>query len=356
VPVATIEPGLIRREGRALASPLRLTVAAGTGTDLRATATDVATEAAVDLAWAAIQAEFAAVDEAMSRYREDSEVTELNRAGSLAAPSRRLVAALTAADRAGRVTGGLFDARIVGDLERLGSIGVPQARDDAGRLEPPRHTAPGQDRRSLLRRGGRRGMVSLVEPVDLGGIGKGLALRWAARRAATVLDGGFLLEAGGDIASRGLFGEARWSIGIEDPAGGAEPLAVCVLEEDQAIATSSTRIGRWLDPAGRPVHHLIDPRTGLPGGAGLTAVSVAFPDPAWAEVWSKALFLEGAAGIAAAARRRGLAAWWVNDAGGLSMTPAARQQTSWVRDEARRRGSPDGEAAAAPASTAVRRG
>jgi hypothetical protein len=92
----------------------------------------------------------------------------------------------------------------------------------------------------------------------------------------------------------------------------------------------------WLDPDGRPVHHLIDPSTGAPGGAGLAAVTVAFPDPAWAEVWSKALFLEGASGIADAARRRGLAAWWVDEAGELSMTPAARQQTGWVRAEARR--------------------
>jgi Membrane-associated lipoprotein involved in thiamine biosynthesis len=185
-----------------------------------------------------------------------------------------------------------------------------------------------------MRRDGRRGEITLLAPVDLGGIGKGLALRWAARRAATILGStGFLLEAGGDIASHGLFGDARWSIGIEDPTGGQEPVAVCVLERDQAIATSSVLVGRWLDPDGRPVHHLIDPKTGAPGGAGLAAVTVAFPDPAWAEVWSKALFLEGAVGIAAAARRRGLSAWWVDEAGELSMTPAARQQTGWVRSE-----------------------
>ena len=42
------------------------------------------------------------------------------------------------------------------------------------------------------------------------------------------------------------------------------------------------------------------PATGDPGGAGLRAVTVAGSDPAWAEVWSKALFLEG---------RRGIASW-----------------------------------------------
>ncbi|MBI2780210.1 MAG: FAD:protein FMN transferase [Chloroflexi bacterium] len=134
---------------------------------------------------------------------------------------------------------------------------------------------------------------------------------------------------------RGYRRDEPWSIGIEDPAGGADLLAVVVLDRDQAIATSSVRIGLRPGPDGRHVHHLIDPRTGLPGGAGLTAVTVAWQDPAWAEVWSKALFLEGRAGVAAEARRRGLAAWWVDAEGELSMTPAARQQTSWVRAEAR---------------------
>ena len=85
----------------------------------------------------------------------------------------------------------------------------------------------------------------------------------------------------------------------------------------------------WIAGDG-PVHHLIDPRTGEPGGAGLLAVTVAGPDPAWSEVWSKTLFLEGRAGVAALARRRGLAAWWVADDGSLEMTAAARQQTIWT--------------------------
>ena len=55
------------------------------------------------------------------------------------------------------------------------------------------------------------------------------------------------------------------------------------------------RVHAWTAADGRAVHHLVDPRTGEPGGDGLLAVTVAGPDPAWAEVWSKTLFLEGAA-------------------------------------------------------------
>ena len=58
------------------------------------------------------------------------------------------------------------------------------------------------------------------------------------------------------------------------------------------------------------------------------------PDPAWAEVWSKVLFVGGWASIAAEARSRGLAAWWVADDGRLEMTAAARALTIWVASEA----------------------
>lgn len=80
--------------------------------------------------------------------------------------------------------------------------------------------------------------------------------------------------------------------------------------------------------------HLIDPRTSEPGGNGLVAVTVAARDPAWAEVWSKALFLEGHRAIAAAACARGLAAWWIIEGGALEMTRAARVRTAWVAAEA----------------------
>jgi thiamine biosynthesis lipoprotein len=174
----------------------------------------------------------------------------------------------------------------------------------------------------------------LDEPVDLGGIGKGLALRWAAHAVERAAPGlGFLVEAGGDVVARGSDAGRAWTIAIEDPGGGVEPVATCVLGTRDAIATSSVRVGQWRDPAGRRVHHLIDPRTGEPGGEGLASVTVAWTDPAWAEIWSKSLFLEGSARIAGEARRRDLAAWWVTDGGELSMTPAARQRTTWVRSE-----------------------
>jgi thiamine biosynthesis lipoprotein len=310
------------REGRALGSPLRLTLAGGL--DARD----------VDEAWDAVTDEFARVDRAMSRFRPDSELTALHREGGrIGALSWRLERAIVTAERARRVTGGRFDPRVVRALERLGQDAPKQPWGGAIGGEP---AAGGP----LVRRSTRRAILELDAPVDLGGIGKGLALRWAAARVAAVLGDsrggvtGFLLEAGGDLVADGTVGAEPWSIGVEDPAGGSTPVAAAGLPAGWAMATSSIRLARWRSRDGTTAHHLIDPRTGQPAFGGLVAVTVAFMDPAWAEVWSKALFVEGAAGIANLARRRGLAAWWVGDDGGLSMTPAARAMTYWVRAEA----------------------
>ena len=305
-----------------MASPLRLTIASSAGRD-----------APVDAAWAEVQTTFARADAVMSRFREDSELTRLNRSSPAAMPiSRDLAKALAAADRAQRVTGGRFEPRVVEALDRIGYLGVPQGR-------PAPASAPTRLTR-ILDRAGRAGPVSVGSPVDLGGIGKGLALRWAAAALDRWLVTapwpalGYLVDAGGDIVASGTpGGTAPWLVAIEDPAGGTEPIAVVAVLARGGIATSSIRRLRW-EHDGRTVHHLIDPRTGEPGGDGLAAVTVAGPDPAWAEVWSKALFLEGAAGIAATARARGLAAWWVTSDGLLEMTPAARVRTAWVAAEA----------------------
>lgn len=331
-----------------MGSPLRMTVVGRSA-------------AAAELAWRLVVAEFEVAEQAMSRFRETSDLTRVNRAagtGRAIEVDPRLARALAAADRAGRLTGGRFDARILADLERLGYRGAdlgirpaststavaPDAVDAAGAAvsSDPTRTV---DRTRWLTLTPRVSSVALDRPVDLGGIGKGLALRWAWRAVerSEVLEtpdgdiagpgAGVLLEAGGDLIARGSSPDGGpWAVGIEDPAGGEDPLAVIGVSSG-AVVTSSVSVHRWRTDEGRTIHHLVDPTTGEPGGEGLVAVTVAGPDPAWAEVWSKTLFLAGAGGITELARARGLAAWWTGERGRLEMTAAARSCTTWVAQE-----------------------
>jgi thiamine biosynthesis lipoprotein len=57
-------------------------------------------------------------------------------------------------------------------------------------------------------------------------------------------------------------------------------------------------------------------------------------DPATAEVWSKALFLEGRSGIAALARSTGQSALWVTEDGTVGTTPGLDDLVIWRADDA----------------------
>ena len=303
-------------------------------------------------AWAVVRAEFDATDRALSRFRDDSELTALNRlagTGRVVSVSWRLRTLLAAVHRARRLTDGRFEAAVIDELERIGERGATLVPAPGGTtslaIGAPTNSAPtsvpdvpggrvfrlvpeGAPGASLVRAPGA--------PIDSGGIGKGLALRWAAAAAMKVLakGAGLLLEAGGDIVSAGVAPADGWRVGVEDPIAtgpSAEPLAVVAVERG-AVATSSVRVRHWVGPDGRRVHHLLDPRTGQPARTGLIAVTVAGVDPAWSEVWSKALFLAGRNSIGEEARSRGLAAWWIDDAGRLGMTPEACLCSSWVAD------------------------
>jgi thiamine biosynthesis lipoprotein len=313
-----------------MGSPLRLTLV---GVDEPRAATT----------WRRVSDAIEDLEQALSRFRPTADLVILNgRAGDPAcAPVQaRLYDALAAAERAWRRTAGAFDPRVLGDLERLGYRGADtpgpgEASEPGETLASPAAVFP--DGR-WLHRDPRSRSVAIAAPVDLGGIGKGLALRWAFAVLEAAVPGledgaaGALLEAGGDLVARGAAPQpGPWLIGIESPVANQE-IAVVELASG-AVCTSSVGVHAWTTADGRAVHHLLDPRTGEPGGGGLVSVTIAGPDPAWAEVWSKTLFLEGARGIAQRARGLGLAAWWILEDGAMEMTPAARVQTAWLASE-----------------------
>ena len=255
----------------------------------------------------------------------------LSRANAAPEESHRvppyLFEALCEAFEAHRQTGGLYDPRVLKNLEVLGyDAGLRFDGSSTRELGVPLPTWSSPWSPNFVP--GLREVV-LEAPVDLGGIGKGLAVRWASEVLARRFDD-FIVEAGGDcfLSGRAPDGE-RWRVGVEDPHGGEQPLAVLAVS-DRAVATSSLRRRRWLHGA-TPVHHLIDPRTGHPGGEGLASVPVVAHDPARAEVAAKALFLAGSRDVAEAARRGGIDALWCDHVGRVGMSEGVTPHVIWER-------------------------
>lgn len=269
------------------------------------------------------------VDRTCTRFDPDSDLMRANAGGEeWVAVSPYCFDAIVEAYAAYRRTFGRFDPRVLRDLVRLGydrslKHAAPSYRE-AGALVP-RMALP--EWRPEFRRESHEVRIGPI-PVDLGGIGKGLAVRWAAERLRP--DVGFLVEAGGDCVCGGVAADGKaWRVGVENPSEPTEPVAVLEVG-DAAVATSSVRVRTW-QVAGRDVHHLVDPRTGQPGGERLAAVTVIGADPAAAEVASKTLFLTGRRGIRTSAEHFGLAALWVDDNGVLGWSSRIEPALVWRR-------------------------
>ena len=269
------------------------------------------------------------VDRTCTRFDPTSDLMRANAHGDeWVAVSPYCFDAIREAYAAYRRTFGRFDPRVLADLVRLGydrslKHAAPSYRDATALV--PRQAL--DDWRPEFRRESSEVRVGPV-PIDLGGIGKGLAVRWAAD---VLRDGiGCLVEAGGDCVCRGVSADGTmWRVGVEDPEDPTQPIAVLEVQ-DAAVATSSVRIRSW-QIAGRAVHHLIDPLTGQPGGVGLSAVTVIDADPAAAEVASKTLFLAGRRGVRTMAEHLGVAALWIDDNGVLGRSAALGSSLVWSR-------------------------
>jgi thiamine biosynthesis lipoprotein len=149
-----------------------------------------------------------------------------------------------------------------------------------------------------------------------------LAGGWAADRIAGALvslgHADVLVEVGGEVAARGRRADGgRWRVALEWPDAREARARALVLELDEAaVATSGDYRKTRRDASGRPVSHVIDPRTGQPVEHSLASVSVVHCDGAWADALATALLVLGPdAGRALAARER-LAARFVKREGG----------------------------------------
>jgi thiamine biosynthesis lipoprotein len=74
-----------------------------------------------------------------------------------------------------------------------------------------------------------------------------------------------------------------------------------------AVATSGIGRRSWLDTAGRPAHHLLDPASGRPAFTGVVQATALAPTTLEAEVRAKAALLAGPACIRTWLRHGGLA-------------------------------------------------
>ena len=212
------------------------------------------------------------VDRRLTRFSEDSDLSQLNcAAGRWQRVSHMLFTVVRAAISASEASHGLFDPTLLPELERLGydrdfSLLSRQAAPGEG---PASAQAVRSGRWQEIAMDARKQQILLPAGVrlDLGGIAKG----WAADQALKSFFDSFanvIINVGGDLRLRGgpQPGE-HWAVGIRDPQA-ANPSSP---SHDRAIArfaegglATSGATKRWWYQGSERQHHLLDPRTGRP--------------------------------------------------------------------------------------------
>jgi thiamine biosynthesis lipoprotein len=218
----------------------------------------------------AAEAEVRRIEARYSRYRDDSELTRINRvaaAGGATEVDAETAGLIAYAKACFQSSAGGFDI----------TSGLLRQAWDFSRARLPEQRAIdallpciGLDKVGLS--DGRLAFAQAGMELDLGGLGK----EYAADRAAEVCGEqgarhGFV-DLGGDIRVIGPQANGQpWRIGIRDPRDETAVVAEVALSEG-ALATSGD-YERFIEVDGRRYCHILDPRTGWPA-QGLSSVTV----------------------------------------------------------------------------------
>lgn len=190
------------------------------------------------------------VDETFSTYREDSQISRLNR---------------------GELIRAQLHPEVQEVLDRCESL-----RDETGGYFDI--TAPYRDRSAPPQGYGG------PDSVDPSGLVKGWAIAGVAGRMRAAGARNFAVNAGGDAMLNGHpGGDDRWRVGIQHPRSQRD-IALTLGLSDAAIATSGTSARG---------NHISDPLTGLPP-SGLLSITIIGPDVATADAYATAAFAMGA--------------------------------------------------------------
>lgn len=268
------------------------------GVDVRLSLTD---PAELDRAARILDADLDALDLAASRFRPDSEIMQLDEAnGAPVRISPLLTQLVVAALRAAQLTDGDVDPTLGANLVEVGydrDFSEVPAHGPAVQVRV--HPAPGWRTVRLDR---ARRMLQLPRGVqlDLGATAKAWAADRIAARLATRLGCGVLLSLGGDVAAAGPQPRGGWQVRIDEvptwalsgstAARRGSPTYVRV--PSGGLATSSTSARRWVR-GDTVMHHILDPRTGMPAAEVWRTVTVSAGSCLDANIASTAAIVRG---------------------------------------------------------------
>lgn len=265
---------------------------------------------------------FAEVEQALSRFNPNSELSRLNGSTDRWVPvSSLLWDVLALALEYSKATGGIFDPTVAPALKQAGyDHPFEQIQREGVSTRTSQVAAAGGFQQVGI--DDHQHAVYLPDgcELDLGGIAKG----YTVRRAAEMLGqfGPALVDGSGDIMAAGKpEGLAGWPVGIAFPNGSDDPDLAFVWLDDQALATSGIDRRHW----GQSDHHIIDPFTQLPAETRAVTATILTDDIVVADVYATVCLIGGQASIP-----ESLALLTVNDRRDVHMNLNMENKLAWV--------------------------
>jgi len=248
------------------------------------------------------------VDNSMSTYKNDSEITQFNRmpVNQLLEISQEFADVLNISRKVWELSDGAFDPT-VGPLVDLWGFGVSPKADSV-----PSDQAINQALQKIgfdaIQLDGL--LLSKQKPIalDLSAVAKGYAVDSVANLLEMLAIPDYLVEVGGEIRVSGLNPENQlWRVAIEQPQLIGMVNRVINLT-DISLATSGD-YRNYFEKDGVRFSHTIDPRTGRSIRHNLASVTVLTDSCAEADAWATAFSVIGANQAVQLADKIGLAAY-----------------------------------------------
>lgn len=228
------------------------------------------------------------VDRLMSTYKEDSEISSLNRQGEMEVSSETLEVIKKALEFS-RITRGAFDitCKPLVNLWKKAKkeMKVPSEEEINKALSLVGY-------RKIVLKGN---LVSFKEKgvqIDLGGIAKGYAVDKAIEVLKKKGIKRALVNAGGDLYALGESPEReKWQIGIQDPRHKDKIFSIIKLK-DKGVATSGD-YERYFTIEGKRYSHIVNPKTGQTVEDVPMSVTIVAPDATTADALATGVFVLG---------------------------------------------------------------
>lgn len=214
-----------------------------------------------------IEAELSRLNTVLSAWREDSDLSRINRSpsGDWQPAPAELLTVLGEQLTLARSTEGRYDPTIAPLLRLWGFGHGSKSREvlqppSAAEIDAARARVGYQKLKIDLSRGRLRKPPGVELDVASGGPGFAVDRLAALLQAQGVDD--YLIELGGELRARGYHPSGRpWQVAIEDPAGG-DRLQLIVALQDAALGASGDYRDFQLDANGQPHSHFVDPLSG----------------------------------------------------------------------------------------------